>query len=159
MATRKCRLCNIEKLLGDFCKWKTICKKCNSDRQRYYRTRTKEQWECDTAQREEKLRQQHLDAEKRRSEKFICDCGCSYYMRDVSNKKSHEQSKKHQQFVILKDRKDNNRLWQISFYDEEDEHKQNIIWVTEDKYNEFHKLRNFYVGSNYKLLKEINLQK
>ena len=34
-----------------------------------------------------------------------------------------------------------------------------LFWVTEDKYKEFHKLRNFYVGSNYKLLKEINLQK
>ena len=154
-----CSRCKEEKSTSEFTKHRKQCKLCRKELDSYYRTRTKEQWEYDTSQREEKLRQQHLDAEKRRSEKFICDCGCSYYMRDVSNKKSHEQSKKHQEFVILKNRKDNNKLWQISFYDEEDEHKQNIIWVTEDKYNEFHKLRNFYVGSNYKLLKEINLQK
>ena len=106
---KTCRVCGVEKLSTDFCIWKTICKQCNRDRQNYYRTRTKEQWESDTAQRVEKRRLQYLDAENRRTEKLFCECGGSYIMCDVSRKNRHELSKKHQQFVELKDRIDNNR--------------------------------------------------
>ena len=134
MTSKNCSRCKVEKLIAEFHNNRGQCKLCRKELDRYYRSRTNEQWEKDTAKREEELRKQHMEGERRRTDKYSCECGAIYYMFDVSSKEQHEQTKKHQNFIngIKKETKDI-----ISYYDEENSFKRKFIKVNTEVYKTF----------------------
>ena len=147
METQKCSMCREEKPITDYTHRKRECRVCRNIKGRSFYNVHKERILDDKKQYREENRGMTL-------RKVTCDCGA---VIANNNLVVHKRSQKHLKYVVLKERTESNKLWQITYYDEEDGYKQNVVWVTEERYNEFHRVRNYYVGSNYNLIKEMEL--
>ena len=147
MDMQKCTKCGEEKQATEYTHRKRECRECRNTKGRIFYNMNKDRILEDKKQYREENREKIL-------RKVTCDCGAIVANNNLA---IHKRSKRHQQYLELQERKNNNKLWQITYYDEADEHKQIVLWITEDKYTEFHKQRNFYDGSNYKLVKEMGL--
>ena len=155
MEIKVCSVCKVEKSIEQFRHQRRVCKQCRNVQNKYYRTRTEEQREIDVVRRNEQLKQQHLEAVLKR-QTHTCECGAVYLMMDKKYQKQHEQTKKHRQFIEFRERAAAKKEYKITYYDEQDEYRKNIVWITKEEYDEFHNKRNYYKGTNYTLLKEMN---
>ena len=160
MENKTCTMCKEEKRVDNFSPQRKVCKSCRSARNKYYRLRTEEQREKDIKQRQEFLNVQHLELQRRKSQPYACECGGTYLMYDKCTKMRHEQTKKHQNFVngVITKRK-----WYITYYDETDNYEPCRVIVDRTIYEQFNDRRTYrgegksFKGSNYKLLKEMNI--